>query len=751
MFIYIILLAIFMVIGILSTYTVSITVFLVLASLVGLLYYLGISMERIFMVMALGLLMGWLSLFIFHMKLVDLPYNQEVDMVGEITEVKDDYGATLQVAVIRGKRVRNLKVKLSSWEPRDWALGQIVVVRGDLEEMSLPTNPGQTNFRHVYYGQGLVGRVTVRYYSLVDDVADGSNSGVKASFLNKIRYKSQKHFINRIASGLSADYSGLALGMSIGDKSLLSEEDEEALRNLGLSHILVVSSLHVGLLLVLVNNLSTRLSLSMVWRHTVIIILMLMLLLLSVSVISLVKCLFIYAAHLIGERYNRKPFYLLSLAVYALWALFYNPYYVYNLSFTLSLMAYVGVFALYRYSWRKCPKSLRAWYVTLCIYMALMPIFIYNFKGIHYLGLLVTPLLMPSLEVVIVSNFLNTFIQGVYLVPVMNSLLTKLLELIRMVIAISQDFGQHFLLLPNVTVLIIFLYYICLSQWLMISYKKATRKVLYSLMSFMFIVYIGVTCVNYFPLRVFYLDVGMGDGQLIYSQGQSILIDGGTPYNARLIKNVLYTIGEKKADIGIISHEHQDHYGGILELMTEDAIETVYMTQAAVEHLKDKNKAVFDAYEKEGRLITLDKNTILSIKGGWEMKLYKPDDREEDPNNHSIVALLKKGDLEFLFTGDAEKEEEKSILPRVLEEATLPIEYLKVPHHGSKTSSTESFLLAAQPNYGMISVGQNNRYGLPDEEVIQRYEAIGTKLHRIDEEGALVVGVFGDWIWYEDY
>lgn len=374
MFIYIILLAIFMAIGILSTYTVSVTVLLVLASLVGLLYYLGLNIERIFVVMALGLLMGWFSLFFFHMKLVDLPYDQEVDMVGEITQVKDDYGATLQVAMIEGKRVRNIKVKLSSWEPRDWTLGQMVAVRGDLEEMSLPTNPGQANFRHVYYGQGIVGRVTVRQFSLVDDVTDGPNASmeagveasIKVSLLNKIRYRCQKHFIDRIASGLSADYSGLALGMSIGDKSLLSEEDEEALRNLGLSHILVVSSLHVGLLLVLVNNLSTRLSLSMVWRHTVIIILMLMLLILSVSVISLVKCLFIYAAHLIGERYNRKPFYLLSLAVYALWALFYNPYYVYNLSFTLSLMAYVGVFAFYRYSWRKCPKSLRAWYVTLC-------------------------------------------------------------------------------------------------------------------------------------------------------------------------------------------------------------------------------------------------------------------------------------------------------------------------------------------------------------------------------------------------
>lgn len=747
MFIYIILLAVYMTIGVFSGYTFSWTVLLVLLSLMVLLSYLGFSLEKIFMVMALGLFVGWLSLYVFHIKLSDIPYGQEVELSGEIVGVKDDSHGTLQVATINGYRVKRMKVTLTSWEPRPWTVGCLVTVKGDLEEIKLPTNPGQANFRHIYYGQGLVGRVTIRQYSPIEALKGNQ----KLSLSNKIRYKSQSHFIQRISLGLSKDYSGLALGMSIGDKSLLSKEDEEALRNLGLSHILVVSSLHLGLLLVLVNNLSTRLSLSMIGRHVTIIILILLLLILSVSIISLVKCLFIYVAHLIAERYNRKPFYLLSLSIYALWGLCYNPYYVYNLSFTLSLMAYVGVFILYRYSWRHCPRALRAWYVTLCIYAVLVPVFIYNFKGIHYLGLLVTPLLMPCLEVVIVANFLNTFVQGIYLVEILNSILIKLLDLIRMVIAISQSFGEHFLLLPHVIVIIIFLYYIGLSQCLMISYKKDTPKVLYGLISLMLIVYIGVSCFNYYPLRVFYLDVGMGDSQLIYSRGQSILIDGGTPYNAVLIKNVLYSIGEKKADVAIISHEHQDHYGGILELMAEDVIRTVYMTEEANNHLKNENREVFNAYDKEGRLICLDENASLTVKGGWQMKLYMPDNSEKDPNNHSIVAMLKKGDLEFLFTGDAEKEEEEYILPMVLEEASLPIEYLKVPHHGSKTSSTESFLLAAQPNYGMISVGQNNRYGLPDEEVIERYEAIGTKLHRTDKEGALVVRVFGDWIWYEDY
>lgn len=708
--------------------------------------------EKYFIVIALGLCTGWLSCYFFYLSTQELYFGYPFEANYEVSA----YDTEKDILVLQHEdncwHIRKNKVvcrkasKLFSSLGVDvtkLSEGQLLTLEAQIEKVQEARNPGQSNFRLIYYGKGIVGQVTfVKKCSLL--TSDEIN--LMKSLSDQIR----KRITTNIQKGLEKKYLGISLGMSLGDKSYLSSEDEKALRSLGLSHILVVSSLHVGLLLMLFNAQLKYIKIRKFYKESILIILMMGLLMLSVSKVSIIKCIFIYIAHLIGEFYNRKPFYLLSLAVYSVLSLMINPYLLFNLSFTLSLMAYVGVFSLYRYTWRFTPKSLRMWYITACIYVTLTPIFLLTFKGVHYMGLFISPLIMPVLELTIGVNFIQTFINSVIPFPIGGWLLNKLFIFVEMLIAIAEGLGEHFLLVPYANGFLVGLIFLLLTC-LLLQKGIPKGKILCRFLGLLFAIslIVAILC-HHVPMRVFYLDVGMGDSQLIYKGGTSVLIDGGTPYQKWHLKNVMAYLGEKKIDLAIISHDHQDHYGGILALMEEDAVTEVMLTPMAYTRLSEKYH-VFKSYMEDNRIILLEEPLNLRVFKGWDFDMYPPLSPDENVNNESIICVLKKDTLEFMFTGDAEVEEEEALMPMVLENVNVPVDYLKIPHHGSRTSSTERFLLAAQPNYGIISVGQNNRYGLPDEEVVARYDELGTKLHITDASGAYEVKVFYPWVWHRDY
>jgi competence protein ComEC len=243
-------------------------------------------------------------------------------------------------------------------------------------------------------------------------------------------------------------------------------------------------------------------------------------------------------------------------------------------------------------------------------------------------------------------------------------------------------------------------------------------------------------------LQVVFFSVGQGDSSLVrLPTGEDILIDGG-PNN-----NVLEKLGrslpffDRKIELVIVTHPHADHIFGLIEVLERYEVDKVLMTGAEnstdffeefLRILEEKNIPVEMA--DRGDKINFG-NVLMEIL--WPVNGIEVPDAEKKFNDNSIVFNLKYGGNNFLFTGDAtcEAEEEIIKLGSIWANSETGFEVLKVPHHGSKTSSCENFLAELKPDAAIISVGKDNKYNLPAAGTVKRLEDFARELFRTDENG----------------
>jgi competence protein ComEC len=201
-------------------------------------------------------------------------------------------------------------------------------------------------------------------------------------------------------------------------------------------------------------------------------------------------------------------------------------------------------------------------------------------------------------------------------------------------------------------------------------------------------------------------------------------------------------------DLVVNTHPDADHLAGLAPLLDRYQVEQVLVTDVAGDS---------DLYrEWESQLAETQltptigqAGTQLVLSQGVTATLLTPGPvtaREDAPNNHSIVMRLQMGRISFLLTGDIEESVERNL---VFSQAPLTATVLKSPHHGSKTSSTETFLEAVNPQIVVISVGAENDYGHPSPEVMERYAEHGLSIFRTDEQGTVEFSTDGERLWVE--
>lgn len=232
-----------------------------------------------------------------------------------------------------------------------------------------------------------------------------------------------------------------------------------------------------------------------------------------------------------------------------------------------------------------------------------------------------------------------------------------------------------------------------------------------------------------------------GDSTLIVSPyGKTILIDGGESEKNILIPYLLAR-KIKKIDYLVISHFDSDHVGGLLEVMEHLKVKNVVISKQ-IEYTE--NYEIFKKIAKEKRmkvLIVRQKNK-MRIEKNLYIDILWPNQSdiisENVLNNNSIVCKLNYEKFSILFTGDIEETAEKQILEYYKNNfKMLNSTMLKVAHHGSKTSTTQEFLNAVNPQFALIGVGKNNTFGHPSNEVIERLKKHNTKIYRTDEMGEI--------------
>lgn len=234
-------------------------------------------------------------------------------------------------------------------------------------------------------------------------------------------------------------------------------------------------------------------------------------------------------------------------------------------------------------------------------------------------------------------------------------------------------------------------------------------------------------------LEVHFLDVGQADSTLILSGEHTMLIDGGNREDSELILDYLEESGVFKLDYVINTHAHEDHIGGLPEII--DNIETGLIIAQ-----DNYDSFIADSFFEiaDEKNITVKKPVIGEqyILGDATFQILAPKkDNYEDYNDFSIALRLVHGENSFLFTGDACYEGERDIISTGFE---LDSDVYKAGHHGSSTSSSPAFLNKVTPAYSVISCGENNSYGHPHRETIQSFDARNIMYYRTDELGTVI-------------
>lgn len=232
---------------------------------------------------------------------------------------------------------------------------------------------------------------------------------------------------------------------------------------------------------------------------------------------------------------------------------------------------------------------------------------------------------------------------------------------------------------------------------------------------------------------VHYIDVGQGDAALVVCDDKTMLIDGGKPHASSIIYTYLKNLNIDYLDYIVASHADDDHIGGLSAPLAKMKVGNVLAPETeadtrSYESLKNKTA-------EQGLTITHPKPGESLDFGSSKIEFYGPiTENESDRNNGSIVMKIIYGDTSFLFTGDAEREEEQEILSAGYD---LSATVLKVGHHGSKNSTTYPFLREIMPKYAVISVGDNN-YGHPTEDTLSRLRDADVKVYRTDIQGDII-------------
>lgn len=232
-------------------------------------------------------------------------------------------------------------------------------------------------------------------------------------------------------------------------------------------------------------------------------------------------------------------------------------------------------------------------------------------------------------------------------------------------------------------------------------------------------------------LIIDFFDVGQADSILIRNQDKTMLIDAGTNEVGNVVVEHLKEYGISKIDYLIGTHPHEDHIGGLDDVINNFDIGQVYMPQITTTTKTFED--VLNAIENKNLKITSpNKDDIIELGQANTKFMTIPILDRDNLNLSSLVIRLEFGNNSFLFMGDAEKENEQSI-------KWQKTDVLKVGHHGSNTSSTKEFLNQVQPQYSIIMVGKDNSYKLPKEETINKLKECGSEIYRTDLNGDIQI------------
>ncbi len=269
--------------------------------------------------------------------------------------------------------------------------------------------------------------------------------------------------------------------------------------------------------------------------------------------------------------------------------------------------------------------------------------------------------------------------------------------------------------------------------------KKTKKKIITILLAFVITAFGGMAVKeNINPvsddLEVHFIDVGQGDSTLLISKGETLLIDGGDREYSSKVVSYIENLGIKEIDYLVATHPHSDHINGLVGVINKFDVKNVIKNEESVD--TRVYESFVKAYERKNINIIIPKVGDRFEFGEAEFKIVGPTAYNFDTNNNSIAVRVVHGNNSVIFTGDGEKLEESTLMYTGEE---IKSNIYHVGHHGSRKASSQEFLNEVNPDYAIISLGKDNMYRHPHEEVLKRLKKMNIEILRTDNSGDIIM------------
>ena len=557
---------------------------------------------------------------------------------------------------------------------------------------------------------------------------------INASNIKKISSNKNLYYIlKNIVINLS-EKSPYLKTFILGDKSNISSKVMSSYQENGISHLFAISGMHITLLSSIFTKFLKKIKVSETncyYITSIILIVYLILVGFSPSILRGVLFYLLFSLNKIYYFYVKPVnIFIVILSI----SLLINYNYIFDVGFWYSFLISLSLIVTSKYITSN-NYLLGLLKTSIISFLVSIPISLYNFYQINISSIFYNLFFIPYVSIIVFPlSLITLFIP--FLLPIYE-LTIKVLEEVSLFLSNNRLLIITF---PRINFIFYIIYYVLIIIFIKGLITKNYYKLIF--LSLMLLVhYIYPYFQRDFVIKV--IDVGQGDSILLYSGRETVLIDTGgivthtksawTKSNKEysIVKNttipLLKSSGIRKVDYLILSHGDADHMGEAINLVNNFKVDNVIF-----------NCGEFNELEKE-LIKVLDKKKIsyykeLSELSVFNNKLYFLNTSiYNNENDNSNVLYFNYNNYQFLFMGDASIEKEKDILN---EYSIEDIDFLKVGHHGSDTSSSKEFIDIMNPNYSIISVGKNNRYGHPNKEVLNNLS--DSKIYRTDQDGGIM-------------
>jgi competence protein ComEC len=612
-------------------------------------------------------------------------------------------------------------------------------------------NPGGFEYEGYLQRAGITGYIYSSSDSAICIIEDNE------ALFSGVIYRIRKYISESIDDLHNKNTASLLKGILLADRKDIDSEIRTDFINSGTAHILAVSGLHVGFIILIFIVLTGRLNLYL--RSILTLSGIIIFIFITGSPPSVVRASLMAVFVIVGFLTNRSTNIFNSLALSALIILLLDPSQLFNPGFQLSYAAVIGIAIFYLPVRPKIIESnikgdflkntLHFSAVTVAAQIGTLPLVLYYFSKLSLVSFAANLIVVPLIGMIISTAFITLLITPInYIAEVFAAANEMMSSLLFYSVNVTGNTAYSFLWVHDFSTADCIISYSLIIIFIFSARIMNTRTAKIVLAVLLLSSAVLLTELDNKQLmkdgclNCYMIDVGQGDAILLrFPSGKTALIDAGetTAYfdtGEKIIEPLLNYLGIKKIDYAFVSHLDADHYSGFVHLIKKGYINYLY-----------KPSPDTTSKEKKFEKFLAEEGVDFSYYSGDELKIDKTRiyvlDNEgiraprSNNNDFSGVLLLVYGETSFLFTGDAGFKAEEVYINKYGD--MLKSNVLKVSHHGSATATSDKFLNFTKPEISLISTGEKNKFGHPSKKTLDRLSMIETEIYRTDEEGGILL------------